>query len=78
MTAVARKSVRPLTPAEARADALLAQIADDELDALAITLARLLLSAARNRGKPQRAAPKPPTRLRAARPKPAQKSAARG
>lgn len=77
MTAVARKPVRPLTPAEARADALLAQIADDELDAFAIALSRVLLSAVRNRGKLQRAVPKVPARLSSATPA-ATKSAARG
>jgi hypothetical protein len=54
---------RPLTPAEARADALLSQIPDDEMDAFARAVARVLLSAARNRERP---------------PRPAQKSAARG
>ena len=44
-----RAADRPLTDAELRADAILAEIPDDELDALARTLARVLLSAARNR-----------------------------
>lgn len=57
---VMRPSSDARRAAEARADALLAEIADDELDALATSLARLLLSAARNRrrqeGEPVEAA----------------------
>jgi hypothetical protein len=53
-----------LTP-EQRAGWYLEQISDD--DPVWAALARLLLSAAKNRGNPQRPAPKPPARLRAPR-----------
>jgi len=44
----------PVRLAEARADAILAQIPQADLEALADVLARLLISAARNEGGPRR------------------------
>lgn len=51
MPAVARTASAPRSAAEIRADALVAQLADDELDQLAMALARLLLSAAARRAE---------------------------
>lgn len=72
--AAARKTDDAPSAAEARASAILALIGDDELDQLAVPLARLLLSAAKRRAE---SAPQPPTI--AARPHraPTQRSAAR-
>lgn len=57
MPAAARKPTPKLSPAEIRADAMLAQINEAEMAALASALARLLISAAKNGGKPQPAGP---------------------
>jgi hypothetical protein len=51
----------PARPAEVRADAILARIDAAALDALAAALARLLISAARNKGRPQRTVAALPT-----------------
>ena len=72
--AAARKTDDALSPSEARASAILALISDDELDALAVPLARLLLSAAKRRAE---AAVPPPTLAAKPRRAPTQRGAAR-
>ena len=70
------RDAAPTRSADVRVAALLATLPAAELDALAASMARLLVSAARHAGPPRRRVPRASELLK--RPTPEQQSAARG